>query len=363
MKKGIALLAVVASPLAMAADMPTVYGKINKAYVNVDQEQNTAKDRNNNSNAGIVDVQNSVSRIGAKGELSQEGMTVAYKLELGLDSTGNSGVALRNAEVSLKHAYGTLTLGQTYNPLSNIGLSADPMTENIAGFQGIDMAAFVNQASDLNTNLGTSGIGFAYRGRVDGVTYTTPSMMGLTYTISQDKDNKNKRETKSENHTEHVLSYKRDLGGLNLNLYAGLGTWSQTETTDNKDMVYGLGLSKDAFKFNFTMSESESTAVGSKFAYEVSRMFAAASYSMNKHNVAVSYQSREDKNFDGTKDQKIETTQMAVAYKHQCSSAMDLNLTFAKLEIEDTTAGATATTKKDNGNDATLLSAGIQVKF
>ncbi|EQC44268.1 porin [Bacteriovorax sp. Seq25_V] len=365
MKKQIAVLAVLATPLASAMEMkmPTVYGKINKAYVNVDQEQNVAKTRNDKSNAGIVEVLNSVSRVGVKGSESVDGgITASYKLELGLDSTNDS-VALRNAEVSLKHSYGTLLIGQTYNPFSVVGLGADPMASNIAGHQGADMAQYVAQASSLKTNLGTQGIGFTYRGRVDGATYTTPELMGFTYTISQDKDGKNERETNTENHTEHLLSYKRAISGLDLNLYAGMGSWSQTGTKDNKEMLYGLGLTKNAFKFNAALSSSETKNVGNTFSYEIERTFVAASYSMDKHNIALTYQTREDKNFDNTKDSKYKTTQMAVGYKHQCTKNIDLNLTYAKLEIENETTGATSDDKKNNGNDATLIAAGIQLKF
>lgn len=355
MRKGIALLAVVASPLAMSADMPTVYGKINKVFVNTNQEDVHAR----KSSEGVTDVANSVSRIGVKGGMDADGMKVSYKLELGLNSTADTGagtVALRNAQVSLAHTYGTLTFGQMYNQISALGLAADPMAENIAGFQGADVKARVASA--------TGSVGFTYRGRVDGVSYTTPSMMGLTYTIAQDKNNKNDNNTDGvASHTEHVVAYKRDLGGMDLNLYVAYDMTNQVGTKDNKEMVYGLGLGKDAFKFNFAMSAYESTAAGSTTAEEIDRMFGALSYTMNKHNVAFTYQTKDTTNTGGTKDAKNEVTQMAIGYKHQCTTAMDLNLTVAKYEYNLTTSGATSADKKAVDNDATLIAAGIQVKF
>lgn len=360
MKKGIALLAVVASPLAIAADMPTVYGKINKVFVNTDQEQDSGKTRTRKSSEGITDVANSESRLGAKGEVAVEGgMTATYKVEMGVNSTkggGKGDLSIRHAEVNLKHNYGTLSFGQMYNPISNLALAADPIYETIGGMAGADVAARVENAE--------GAIGFTYRGRVDGASYQTPSMMGLTYTIAQDKNNDNDNDTANvATHTEHVLSYKRDLGGMDLNLYVAYDMWSQTGTTDNKDMLYGFNLTRDALKLSFAMSSLETTTAGAKFAEEIDRMFAAVTYSMNKHSVSFTYQTRETSNDGGVEDTNNEVTQMALGYKHNCTKNLDLNFTAVQYELEDTTKGASADTKKDNGNEATLLALGVQLKF
>lgn len=359
MKKQIALLAVVASPLAIAADMPTVYGKINKVFVNTDQEQNSTKTRTRKSSEGVTDVANSESRLGAKGEVAVDGgMTANYKLELGVNSTSGNGkgtLSIRHAEVALKHAFGTLSFGQMYTPMSTLALGADFLYETIGGMAGSDVAARVDKAS--------GSIGFNYRARVDGVTYQTPSFMGLTYTVSQDKNNTNDNNTAGvESHTEQVLSYKRDLGGMDLNVYVAYDMYSMTGTKDNKELIYGFNLSKDALKLSFAMSGSESTTAGNNFAKEIDRMFAGLSYNMDKHTVSFTYQTRETTN-DGAKGTNNEVTQMALGYKHNCTKNLDLNLTAVMYELEDTTSGATADTKKDNGNEATLVGLGFQLKF
>lgn len=376
MKKQIAILAVLATPLASAMEMkmPTVYGKVNKVIAYTDQDAINATTATANGTStdirksmdGVSDVGNSETRLGVKGDVAtmSEAMKASYKVELGLNSSKNGSgdygrMRIRLAEVALKSNYGSVTLGQTYNPFSKIALAADPMSETVAGIAGADQSERIR--------LGGNS-GFGYRGRVDGLTYATPSFMGLTYTVSTDKNNKMSNVSGNSEygatHYEHVLGFKRDLGGLDLNVYAGYHTWAQASMKSNSEMMYGLGLKKGAFSFNFTMTQEENEYIPTTSKKETTdRMFAALSYAMDKHTVSFSYQTRENRNVNGTdKNEDADITQMAVGYKHQCSENIDLNLTALTYEVKDKTT-ATGEAKKANENKATMVAAGIQLKF
>ena len=370
MKKQIAILAVLATPLASAMEMkmPTVYGKVNKVIAYTDQDNTASVVRK--SMDGGTDVENSETRIGVKGEVPtmSDAMKASYKIELGIGSTnsdqnddeGKYGrIRIRLAEVALKSSFGSVTLGQTYNPFSKIQLAADPLSETVAGMAGIDQTSRIRLGSK---------VGMGYRGRVDGLTYATPSFMGLSYTVSTDRENKNSNlvgdAEYGATHYEHVLGFKRDLGGIDLNLYAGLHKWDMTGKKDLSEMMYGLGVKKGALSFNFTMTAEEQETVGKTDKETTDRMFGALSYTMDKHTVSFTYQTSEFRNKAGVKKASdADKTQMAIGYKHQCSENIDLNLTALTYEVKDKTGETNATTKKGLENKATMVAAGIQLKF
>ncbi|WP_372654986.1 porin, partial [Halobacteriovorax sp.] len=81
MKKvlGLAALAVISTAAHAEMKMPTVYGKLTKNYMHVDQESKF----NRKSTPGLVDTDNSESRLGAKGSYEiNSSLTAKYTLEL-----------------------------------------------------------------------------------------------------------------------------------------------------------------------------------------------------------------------------------------------------------------------------------------
>ncbi len=362
MKKAIALVAAVATTGAIAhnhdgemfkMEAPTVYGKLNKVYTYVDQEDV----HNRKTSDGVTDVTNSESRIGVKGNGEVFHVKTSYKLELGINSTKDDDtndfrIRVRESMLKLHTKYGKLMFGQTYPVVVKQGRRSDPLQETIAGHQGEDMSQRVANA--------TKDLGFNDRSRADLVGYISPSLHGLTYSVSQDRGNGFSNDPANSNYgsrtTEHLLRYERGLGMVDLDLYAGLQKVNQASAqVDEETMTYGFNAKMKNFTVGFAMSTEEYDGNSNTEADEKERMFASLSYGMGKNTYAFTYQTRED-----STDSAVQTeyTQMAVNWAHQCNKWATFNLTAIKYEVEDV-VDATASAE----NDATILATGIQLKF
>jgi len=369
MRKGIAIIAVSAAPFAsaMQAEMPTVYGKINKVLAYTDQEDVHKR----KTMDGVTEVHNSESRLGAKGKVKiNKSMTAKYKLELGLNSTneGDAGstsegkygrLRIRTAKVDVKTNFGTITYGQTYAVLSKMAKVVDPLDGTVAGFQGEDQKARIDKA--------TKDIGFDYRSRVDQLAYTTPSMYGLTFTAATDRDNDNENEAAAiadsgATHYEYLARFQRDLGSVDLDLYLGHSTYSLASKGDQSYMMYGANLTMGNFGLNLGMSSQEDeNRATTKVTEEIERMFGALSYSKDKCKFTFTYQTREDDNVGYVSNDKIDYTQLAVNYTHTFNKHASASLTALKWETDDKTAANG--TDKSYDNEATLVALGMQLKF
>ena len=367
MKKTIALLAAGAALTAQAddhqmmkMDAPTVYGKLNKVFTYVDQEDV----HNRKSTDGITDVSNSESRLGVKGKGEVLGMETYYKLELGVNSTNsNDGgdewrIRVRESLLKMKGKYGKLMLGQTYPVVVKQGRRSDPLQTTIAGHQGDDMKNRVSNA--------VKDLGFNDRSRADLIGYVSPSFHGLTYSISQDRGEGYSNDVSNSNYYgntsyEHLLRYKRDLGKVDLDLYVGLQTTARAAAqVDEETMTYGFNLGYNNFGLNFAMSTEEYDGNTNTNKDERERMFGALSYEMGKNKYAFTYQTREDST-DGSAT--ADYTQMAVNWAHKCNKWATVNLTAVKYEKELKNTALTGDALKLQEADATVLAAGIQLKF
>ncbi|MEA3405060.1 MAG: porin [Pseudomonadota bacterium] len=158
MKKNIIALAIasaIAAPVAFA-DAPTVYGKINVAIEDSEDNGTTTEDRD--------------SRIGIKGsEDLGNGLKAVYKMEFGAD-VGDSfgGLSGRNAYVGLAGGFGTVLMGRHDSPFKM------SQVKDLFGD---------NTFTDMGKKQVTGGLGLGGKSgelRLDNVVaYVSPSFSGV----------------------------------------------------------------------------------------------------------------------------------------------------------------------------------------
>lgn len=372
---------------AMAADGPKVYGKVNVEYAQVSQDDKYKNDYR--KSAGANNVENSESRLGAKGSYDIDGNEVKYVVELGLNSTkhsnststsgasssnqygNNSGrIRIRQAHVSMGGNWGKLTLGQDYTASSKMWLKLDPLSDTWLGLQALDAKAYIANA--------VSSVGYKYRSRADQVKYNTPTWNGLSFAVSVDRedDPSNKVNAAQDGATYYtqVLSYKKEMGSTNLQVHLGNESWSDgtaTEKENNKflaigaDMDNGLGL---ALTYSMENEETPKTAPTPTFKTEIKRMMAAVKYRTGKHQVAFTYGKRDDEKSGDTAGsnralgyEDMNYSQLALGYKHHCSKKVQLKFGLGQYKTEENNPGTAATV--DNSNETLVVSTGLQVKF
>ncbi|EQC49368.1 general bacterial porin family protein [Bacteriovorax sp. BSW11_IV] len=343
--------AVLAVPALVNAEMtmsaPTIYGKINKSFAYTDQDVKTRK-----STTGVRDVDNSETRLGAKGEVAvSEAVKANYALEIGFNSTesGSSRIRMRLAQGSFMTKLGTVTFGQTYTPSSAKALTLDPLSNTILGVANADQAKILGNIVGAGKK---GGLGAIYRSRVDLLSYTTPVFGGLTYTISSDKSNKMANDSTDTNNYgpetfEHMVDFNHTMGDMKLNVFVNYQTTSSYSTKDDTVLFYGAKLSMNAFDFAVSMTSEEVEANNTKT--EVERMIGAVTYKMNAHKVAFTYQTAEQKKSN-------ETTQMALGYKYALDKNIELRGLVGTYEFKDKVTST-------NKNDATIFGLGTEIKF
>lgn len=347
--------AVLAVPALVNAEMtmsaPTIYGKINKSFAYTDQDVKTRK-----STTGVRDVDNSETRLGAKGEVAvSESIKAKYALEIGFNSstTGSSDesskgrIRMRLAEGTFMTKFGSVTFGQTYAPSAAKALTLDPLSNTIFGVANADQTAIIGNAK----SVGKKGLGAVYRSRVDLLSYTTPVFGGLTYTISSDKSNKMANDSTNAEYGpetfEHMVDFNHTMGDMKLNVFVNYQTTSSQATKDDTVLFYGAKLSMNAFDFAVSMTSEEVEANNVKT--EVERMIGALTYKMNAHKVAFTYQTAEQKKSN-------ETTQMALGYKYALDKNIELRGLVGTYEFKDKVTST-------NKNDATIFGLGTEIKF
>lgn len=359
MKKvlGLAALAVVSTAAQAEMKMPTIYGKISKNYMHVSQESKF----NRKSTPGVVDTDNSESRLGAKGsyELGND-MTAKYTLELGLNSAAaDSGASssgrlrMRLAKVDLATNFGTLTLGQDYTADSASMLKIDTFAGTVASGVGGDYAAYVE-----NTN---SGIGFLYRSRKDLVKYATPVFAGVQYTVSVDK-NDDRSNTSTVNggeptYTTHLLSFDKKMDAMTLRLQSSMTHWATSSTGDNSNLHFGyvLGFGNFTMKAGWSKEENKSVNAVSTSTDEKTRMTAGLTYKMAAHTARLAYYKAERDEKRGATTTTEEDSQISAGYEYGFNKHVSLNTIVSLLDHKETTTA--------NNNDATVVSLGAVVKF
>lgn len=177
MKKNIVALAVAAAisaPVAMAG-APTVYGKLNFAFVDVAKKDGDAQ------SAGTT-VNSIASRLGVKGsEDLGNGLKAIYKVEFGItpdksgkfeDSDGdksNGALTNRNQYVGLKGGFGTVLLGRHDTP-EKMSQASDLFNDGAADLANNNMVFDKSLVNETRAS--------------DVVAYVSPSFSGVKVTAA-----------------------------------------------------------------------------------------------------------------------------------------------------------------------------------
>lgn len=350
MKKVMITALAVASTAALAdttvkMDAPTVYGKINKEMSYTTQDVKSRK-----TFSGVRDVDNSESRLGVKGTADADIVKASYAIEVGLNSSNDSDttkgrIRMRLAEVKFDSKLGTVTVGQTYTPMSKKALTLDPLGNTIFGVAYADQKVLIGNA----TAYGKGGLGAIYRARLDLISYTTPSFAGLTYSFSSDKDNKMSNDPTSAAYGntsyEHMLDFNRKFNDVSLNAFVSYQTAADSAQKDNTDLFYGVKVGYMGVDFAFSMTHSE---IETTTKAKTDKMIGSLAYTMNAHKVAFTYQSAENKTTS-----KVKATQYALGYKYALLSNLDLRATVGMFKHEQT----------GSNNDATIAALGTEFRF
>ncbi|WP_372654147.1 porin, partial [Halobacteriovorax sp.] len=319
--------------------------------MHVDQESKF----NRKSTPGLVDTDNSESRLGAKGSYEiNSSLTAKYTLELGVNSTktddgaGTSGrIRVRMAKIDMVSKFGTLTVGQDYTADALANLKVDTFAGTVASGVGADYAAYVENA--------TTNMGILYRSRKDLVKYATPVFAGVQYSVSVDKADKRSNDPSSSNYgptyTTHLVSFDKKMDAMTLRLQSSFTHWAQASTGDNSNLHVGtvLGFGNLTFKAGWSDQESKDLA---GVATDTSRMTAGFTYGMGDHTAKLAYYVTEEEVGAASE----EDTQISAGYEYALHKNVTMNTIVSLLEHTD----STDTTKN---NEATVVSVGAVVKF
>lgn len=347
-----------ASGNASEVKMPTFYGKINKAIMYVDQEQKF----NRKTNSGVLDVDGSESRIGAKGSYALEAMTIKYKLEIGLNSSTSKGFRVRVGKADLETKFGTFTIGQDYTASGSIIKTFDVFKGTVAQGSNKDYYNFVENSH--------KHVGYHDRSRADLIKYATPRFAGFQYTISQDKDDqddKDRNDPQDPNYgitnTEHLISYTREMGEMNLELHAAYVHWAESNSGDQSDMIFGgaFKMKKFAFRAGYGI-ESQKQEAGTTDDIKDTRMILGTSYKLGSGKVMFGYSASENelKPKTGTKETK-EESHINLGYAHKFNKYVSVNVIASSIKIEKKTGNSAS--DEAYKNDATVASFGATIKF
>lgn len=244
--------------MASAQSSVAVYGLVDAA---VAREDTGAP---NGSRTVINSGNQSSNRIGFRGvEEIGNGLKATFNLEAGLAlDTGAADAVLfgRRAVVGLEGAFGALTIGREYTPISDIAGATDI---NGQGFYGTNLSSF--NAGRLTRRISNS------------VNYRSNSMsgfkLGLAYGLGETTTGP------SQNLMGVGASYT--LG--NLYLGAGYHTIERQLSGDDKDMMFGVAYKIGAveLKGNYMAADPtgannkyEQVNVGASYAFGANKLFA-----------------------------------------------------------------------------------------
>lgn len=244
--------------MASAQSSVAVYGLVDAAVAREDTGVP------NGSRTVINSGNQSSNRIGFRGvEEIGNGLKATFNLEAGLAlDTGAADAVLfgRRAVVGLEGAFGALTIGREYTPISDIAGATDI---NGQGFYGTNLSSF--NAGRLTRRISNS------------VNYRSNSMsgfkLGLAYGLGETTTGP------SQNLMGVGASYT--LG--NLYLGAGYHTIERQLSGDDKDMMFGVAYKIGAveLKGNYMAADPtgannkyEQVNVGASYAFGANKLFA-----------------------------------------------------------------------------------------
>jgi hypothetical protein len=338
MKKGIAILALAATTVAVQAEGPTIYGLINKGLVMTSQEDVAMK----KEWTGATDIQNKESRMGLKGTFKTAMAEGTYKMELGINSDYDDAgrIRIRQSKVGLKTKFGTVTMGQTYAPMGAMLRESDLFEATLLSSKGNDQKRLVSNA--------VNSIGMHDTGRADLISYTSPNLHGLTITLSEDRGNESGQDLtgtdRPDASSQMMARYQRNIGGIDTDLYYIMRNTNGANTDEGTRM--GANFAMNNMKLAFAMGSAEEKATAASVKEETDRMYVGFSYGLNeKTTLGVNYQ-----------------TQTGFIVSHMCNKNFTVNLTYAMYEFESKTA-LTGDAKTAVEADASMLGLHLGVKF
>jgi hypothetical protein len=233
MKLGLSLLAVsaiMATSVTMAADAPTIYGRINKEIRRIEQSPEV----NRSKITGSRDVGGAETMLGAKGMVPFEtGVEAKYAIELGLNSNIDNGTSasgtidtttgerlrIRQAIMHLITKFGAVSVGQGWALDSIRQMSLDPLAGTGAQLLGLESTDVVGTAPGM--------FGMRTRYIVDQLTYRIEAN-GIGLALSTDNNNTPDTLVRDSNgstaagtgrakYYTAMATFDRDFGGVMMN--------------------------------------------------------------------------------------------------------------------------------------------------
>ena len=349
---------------AIADVMPTIYGKLNREVQMKTYESKTTGAKEI-KNIRPVDVANSESRIGVKGEYQFNDHTAKYVLELGLNS-GTDTLGIRESYVDFGGFWGSFVTGQTYVAGDMLGLKLDPLSGTSAGLAGVDASTLYDYRADsLGNQFDTYGIGYFYRSRQELVGYKSPVFAGIQYYTSVDNSDDVALAGNKTTVWAHELSFEKKFNEMDFGLYATYSTITNGGIKDASIMGGGLSVGYMGFGLSAMYSKAELTVdqAGQKAIESVPMMIAAKYTFLDTNTVAVTYgkRSNEDAN-DTAGEQKDNMNQLAFGYIKELHKNVTVRASYGMIEKKhdnntENTAAAGA------GFEATVAAVGTTITF
>jgi predicted porin len=295
--KRLAVALVVSAPmLAAAQSNVTVYGTMDAAVGVLDTGANGEK-----SQTVINSGNQSSSRLGFRGtEDLGNGLKALFNVEAGLaldTGVGDSALFGRRSVVGLQGAFGTVTVGREYTPISFIAAGSDIFGQ---GFYGSNLSAF-------NSNRLTRRVS-------NSINYKTTQMSGFTGSASFSAG-------------ERTVEPSGDLMGVALEyangglfLGAGYQVLERLAAGDDKEYAFGAGYKFGTVevKGNFLVGDQ----VGNNNKFEQANIGAAMTFGAGKAFVNV----QQNKFENGAKGNGF-----AIAYSYSLSKRTNVYTSYASM--------------------------------
>jgi predicted porin len=320
--------------LASAQSSVTVYGVVDAAIA---REDSGATD---GSRTVLNSGNQSSNRIGFRGvEDIGNGLKAVFNLEAGLaldTGAGDSALFGRRAVVGLETAFGAVTLGREYTPISDVAGATDI---NGQGFYGTNLSSF--NAGRLTRRISNS------------VSYRSSAMggfkLGLGYGLGET----------STGPSQNLMGVSGTYAIGDLYLGAAYHTIERQVSGDDKEMIFGAAYKIGAVDLKGNYMAADPTGANNKYE----QVNLGASYGFGANKVYANLQHNELEN--GAKGKAV-----SVAYSYTLSKRTNVYASYATLSNNATglfglnAAGANITPPAGAaGSDPSGLALGLRHSF
>ncbi len=296
--KRLAVVALVASAplLAAAQSNVTVYGVMDAALAV--QDTGAAGDK---SQTVINSGNQSSSRLGFRGtEDLGNGLKAIFNIEAGLaldTGAGDSALFGRRSVVGLQGAFGTVTVGREYTPISFIAGASDVFGQ---GFYGSNLSAF--NANRLSRRVSNS------------INYKSASMSGFTGSATYSAGEK------TSGPSGNLLGVALEFANGPLYLGAGYHVFKRLATGDDKEYAFGAGYKFGAVevKGNYMVADQD----GANNKFDQANLGAAMAFGAGKAFVNL----QQNKFENGAKGNGF-----AIAYSYALSKRTNVYTSYASM--------------------------------